>query len=319
MFASRGFRLASLFACVFMTLSMVGVDQAEARRGGSFGSRGSRTFQSAPATQTSPNVTAPVQRSTTPAQPSSATPRANTATPRQNSFFNGFGGTLMRGLFLGGLLGLLFGGGLGGFAGFMGLIVQLLLIFLVIRLVMGFMARRSAQATAGGPPLGGNTFNFARESTAPRQAQSSGYGSRPKPRNPDEIGTTQRDLDQFEGLLREVQDAFGREDYEALRRVTTPEMMSYLSEELGQNASNGLRNEVSDVQLLQGDISESWREGTKEYATAAMRFSSIDVTRERASGQVVSGDAEQPSETTELWTFVRERGGKWTLSAIQEA
>ena len=318
MFASRGFRLASLFACVLMTMSMVGVDQAEARRGGSFGSRGTRTFQTAPATPTSPGVTAPVQRSTTPAQPSSATPRANTATPRQNSFFNGIGGTLMRGLFLGGLLGLLFGGGLGGFAGFLGLIVQLLLVFLVVRFVMGLMARRSAPATAGGPPLHGGD-RYAREASNARPAQGSGYGASAKPRNPDEIGTTQQDLDQFEAMLHDVQAAYGREDYEALRRVTTPEMMSYLAEELGQNASRGLRNEVSDVRLLQGDISESWREGRTEYATAAMRYSSIDVTRERASGDVVSGDSERPSETTELWTFVRERGRDWKLSAIQEA
>ena len=319
MFASRGFRLASLFACVFMAMSMVTVDQAEARRGGSFGSRGTRTFQTAPATPTSPNVTAPIQRSTTPAQPTSATPRANTAQTRQNGFFNGFGGALMRGLFLGGLLGLLFGGGFGGLAGILGLIVQVVLIALVIRFVMGLLARRSAPATAGGPPLGGNSYNYARESAAPRSPLGGSVGGRAKPRNPDEIGTTQRDLDRFEALLREVQDAYGREDYQALRQVTTPEMMSYLSEELGQNASQGLRNDVSDVRLLQGDISESWREANKDYATAAMRYSSLDVTRERASGRVVNGDAEHATETTELWTFVRERGGDWKLSAIQEA
>ena len=47
----------------------------------------------------------------------------------------------MRGLLLGGLLGMLFGGGLGGMAGLFGLIVQLGLIFLVIRLVMGVCDR----------------------------------------------------------------------------------------------------------------------------------------------------------------------------------
>jgi predicted lipid-binding transport protein (Tim44 family) len=317
MFASRGFRLASLFACALMAMTMVSVDQAEARRGGSFGSRGTRTFQTAPATPTSPNVTAPVQRSPTPAQQPNASARANTAAT-QNSFFNGFGGSLMRGLFLGGLLGLLFGGGLGGFAGFLGLIVQLLLLFFVIRLVMGFMARRSSAATAGGPAVNPGNYGYARETTAPRAAQSSGYGSPNRTRNPDEIRTTQKDLDRFEGMLRDVQAAYGREDYEGLRKLTTPEMMSYLSEELGQNASRGLKNEVSDVTLLQGDISESWREGTKDYATAAMRYSSIDVTRERGSGAVVSGDPAEPSEATELWTFVRERGGDWKLSAIQE-
>ena len=108
------------------------------------------------------------------------------------------------------------------------------------------------------------------------------------------------------------------EDYATLRRITTPEMMGYLSEELGQNASNGLRNEVSDVRLLQGDVAESWREGANDFATVAMRYSSRDVTRERASNRIVSGD-ERPSESTEIWTFVRERGGDWKLSAIQEA
>ena len=319
MFASKGFRLASLFAVVLMSMSMVTVDQAEARRGGSFGSRGMRTQQMAPATPTSPTVTAPVQRTMTPSQQTNTNQRAGAATPRQNSFFNGFGGSLMRGLLLGGLLGMLFGGGLGGMAGLFGLIVQLGLIFLVIRLVMGIMARRSAPATAGGPSVGGSGYSFAREATAPRSKQGSGYGSPTRPSNPDEIGTTQADLDSFEAMLRELQAAYGREDYQALRRITTPEMMSYLSEELGENASKGLKNEVSDVTLLQGDISESWREGNKDYATAAMRYSSLDVTRDRSTGAVVSGDPDEASETTELWTFVRERGGEWKLSAIQEA
>ena len=40
--------------------------------------------------------------------------------------------------------------------------------------------------------------------------------------------------------------------------------------------------------------------------------------RDRATGKVVEGD-ERLTETTELWTFVRPRGGEWKLSAIQEA
>ncbi len=38
---------------------------------------------------------------------------------------------------------------------------------------------------------------------------------------------------------------------------------------------------------------------------------------ERGSGRVVEGGS--PSETTELWTFMRARGGNWLLSAIQQA
>jgi predicted lipid-binding transport protein (Tim44 family) len=38
---------------------------------------------------------------------------------------------------------------------------------------------------------------------------------------------------------------------------------------------------------------------------------------ERATGRVVEGGS--PSEATELWTFMRARGGSWLLSAIQQA
>ena len=75
-------------------------------------------------------------------------------------------------------------------------------------------------------------------------------------------------------MLTEVQEAFGREDHKALRRLVTPEMVSYLSEELADNAQNGVRNDVTDVQLLQADIAEAWSEGDRDYATAALNYSS---------------------------------------------
>ncbi len=40
---------------------------------------------------------------------------------------------------------------------------------------------------------------------------------------------------------------------------------------------------------------------------------------DRASGAVLEGNPSQPSETTELWTFARQGGLPWKLSAIQEA
>ena len=62
-------RFATLFAGLFLVFSMTAIDQAEARRGGSFGSRGARTFQAAPPTRTAPAQTAPVERSMTPNKP----------------------------------------------------------------------------------------------------------------------------------------------------------------------------------------------------------------------------------------------------------
>jgi predicted lipid-binding transport protein (Tim44 family) len=73
----------------------------------------------------------------------------------------------------------------------------------------------------------------------------------------------------------------------------------------------------SGVRLLQGDLAEAWREGDTDYATVAMRFSINEVTLDNA-GRIVSGDPNTPTEATELWTFRRDRGGPWKLSAIQQ-
>jgi len=133
-----------------------------------------------------------------------------------------------------------------------------------------------------------------------------------------EITITDSDKATFERLLNDVQDAFGHEDYGRLRELTTPEIMSYLSEELSQNATSGRRNEVSATRRIDAEVSEAWQEDNVEYATIAMRYESIDVMRDRTSGAIVSGDPHTPSETRELWTFVRLISGVWKLSAIQE-
>src|SRR5690606_37553835 len=57
------FRFLALLSAAFVAMMLVSVDFAEARRGGSFGSRGFRTQQSAPPTRTAPTQTGPVERS----------------------------------------------------------------------------------------------------------------------------------------------------------------------------------------------------------------------------------------------------------------
>lgn len=326
MMISRSSRFAVLFAGLFLAFSMVTADYAEARRGGSFGSRGTRTFQSVPPTRTAPQPAAPVERSMT---PNSATNNAARQTPaaQRPGMFSGLGGSMMRGLLLGGLIGLLLGQGFGGLAGMLGLLLQGLLIggaiMLIIRFFRSQSARNQAPAMAGVPQGMGN---FGRNAAAQREADNvssfpipgigSGFG-RTAPAN-DGITMTPADLDTFQQRLTEVQEAFGREDHAGLRRLATPEMVSYLSEELADNAKNGVRNEVSNVSLLEADIAESWREDDRDYATAALRYESVDVMRDRASGKIVAGQADRPTETTELWTFTRQNGGDWKLAAIQQ-
>ncbi|HEY9013341.1 MAG TPA: TIM44-like domain-containing protein [Devosia sp.] len=306
MFASGTFRFWAVLLSLVTVFSVATVDMAEARRGGSFGSRGTRTFQTVPSTNTSPTTTAPINRTMTNQQ---ATQPRNTTTPISQRPGGLFGGGLLQGLFLGGLFGLFLGHGFGGFGGVFSLLFQILLIGGLLWFLFG----RRRIATAGGPQMGPNPF----EGHDPqRRANPFGGGGAAPPSGRLEVSN--RDLDVFEERLTQLQDAFSREDYGALRAITTPEMMGYLSEELGENASRGLRNEVFDVKMLGGSVAEAWREGDRDYVTVAMRYESRDVTRERATGRIVSGD-EALTETTEVWTFVRERGGDWKLSAIQEA
>jgi predicted lipid-binding transport protein (Tim44 family) len=129
------------------------------------------------------------------------------------------------------------------------------------------------------------------------------------------------DYDAFERLLREIQSAYGRENTDALGAMTTPEMLSYLSQDLAENAKKGVRNELSGAKLLQGDLSEAWHEAGSDYATVAMRFSLVDAVVDRATGRVVSGDRAAPQEVTEVWTFRRDDRDPaqgWQLSAIQQ-
>ncbi len=315
-------RFNFLMARVLVTalaLSALWIQPADARRGGSFGSRGSRTYFAPAPTSSSPGNVAPIQRSMT-TRPTTAQAPAYAPQPVQptpGSRFGGFGGGLMGGLLAGGLIGGLMGHGMGGFGGGMGGggflmgLIQLALLGGAIWFVVGLFRRNSANgpATTRFPTLQSDT-GF-REPAAPQPYTSAG------PAMPN-ISITDADKAVFERLLIEVQDAFGHEDYSRLRERTTPEIMSYLAEELSQNATNGLRNEVTATRLIDAQVSEAWGEGASNFATIAMHYESIDVMHDRNSGAVVKGDPSQPTETTELWTFIRDGFAPWKLSAIQE-
>ena len=138
-----------------------------------------------------------------------------------------------------------------------------------------------------------------------------------------DITVNDNDLNAFQVIHANVQDAWGHGDLGRLRQLMTPEMLSYFSEELTRNASQGVRNVVANVQLVKGDLTESWEEGDLQYATAHLRWRANDyvVRSGRSPGDadyLVSGDPRTPVEAEEMWTFVRRRGGDWLLSAIQQ-
>jgi predicted lipid-binding transport protein (Tim44 family) len=306
---------------------------AEARFGGgsSFGSRGLRTWSSPPVTETAPGIASPIQRSITPQ--SGYGRYAPYGTPYSGGWFGrGFMGGLFGGLLGAGLFGLFFGHGffwgLGGFGSLFGLLLQIGLIFLLVRwLFRGFGPSRGMYATAPmsdwrhGRGDDGPGYRYdAPPAGRPSGPQPLGYGTSTDYRlnrgNHDGLGLTVADFSEFERLLGEVQTAYGREDLATLRRLLTPEMLNEAAEELTRHASRGVVNRVSNVKLLQGDLSEAWREADSEYATVAMRYAVRDETIERDSGRVVETG---PSEVREVWTFRRVSSGRWLLSAIQQA
>jgi predicted lipid-binding transport protein (Tim44 family) len=295
-----------------LALGMASDAYARAGMGFSMGSRGYRTYSMPAPTSISPYAS-PLQRSITPySNPYSNSSAFGRGFGYPGGFGRGLFGGLMGGFLGAGLLGLLFGhgffGGLGGGFSLLGLLLQIGLIYLVIRLALNFFGNR--QPAFSGVPQGG-TF-------AASGWPGGGYGSQA---SGPPLQITVQDYDAFERLLSDIQAAYSNEDLDRLRRFSPPEMASYFAEELQGDVRRGEVNRLSDVKLLQGNLSEAWREGGAEYATVAMRFSLIDVMLDRTSGRLLSGDPNVPDEVTELWTFVRPVGAgpdAWKLSAIQQ-
>jgi predicted lipid-binding transport protein (Tim44 family) len=298
--------MAALALCLAAAMTIAPVADAYARigSGSSFGNRGTRTYSMPPSTATAPR-SAPI--------PGSGFGQYGSA--RRPGFFSGgFGRGLLGGLLGAGLFGLLFGngfgGGLGGGASLIGLLLQLGLLYLLFRWAMGFFGLRRPLFGAAG--FGASAFRGGVGGSGLGGGAPSGAS----------ITLDPADYAAFERRLTESQTLFSAEDLNGLRRIATAEMVNHFASELSNNARQGVVNRLSDARLLQGDLSEAWREGGTDFATVAMRFSLIDVMVERASGRIVGGNATTPQMVTEVWTFTRAAGAGpdgWMLSAIQQA
>lgn len=271
------------------------------------GSRGSRTWSAPPPTRTSPYGAAPMQRSITPQQqPYGARPNTPYmggmgAVPRRNPFLTGFAGGLLGAGLFGMLSGHGFFGGIHGLFSLFGFLLQVALLVLVVRWIIGLLARNRAGGTgtsgvSGFPAAGSGAGN---------------NGQRP-------LQITAQDYQAFQQLLLNIQAAWSQQNIPALQGMATPEMVSYFNQQLSALASRGERNIVSDVRFLQGDLAEAWSESGYDYATVAIRYSLIDLTTDM-TGRVVAGSSTEPVTVVELWTFTRpSSGGGWLLSAIQQ-
>jgi len=288
----------ALFLCTGLALAP---SLAEARAGSSYGgggssmgSRGLRSFEN--------NGASPLTRSINPS-PQATSPLGAPA------YGYGGGSFFQRHPFLTGIAGGFLGSwlfhGLGGFGHVLGSLITIVLIGFLIAFVIRLFSGRgfSYAGMGGGMP----------RSVGAAAAPAATFRGR-------DVNVSDADLAQFQRIHAGVQDAWSRGDLAQMRRLMTPEMLGYFSEELTKNSSQGVQNIVSNVNLLKGEITEAWEEGDLEYASAYLRWSAIDYNaRLGEPGQVVSGNPRVPTEAEEVWTFVRRRGGDWLLSAIQQA
>lgn len=315
--ARRG-RALALVAGVLMVMPLA----AEARPGGgkSMGSRGGFSREAPPPTATTPGGGQSFQRSAP--SPSMGAPAAGAAAAQaaRPSFARNLMMGIGAGLLGAGLFGLLSGAGFGGLAGFIGLLFQAALIAGAIWLVLRFFRRRAEPQLAGaGAPVPRDGLRPEPQNSAARMGMLGGASAASAAVQPQPIELQGDDFNAFERLLGEVNAAYSNEDEAGLRQRVTPEMFGYFDEDLTANVRRGVADRVSDVKLLQGDLAQAWHENGFDYATVAMRFSLINAMYDRKTGALVEGDAKRPQEVKEYWTFQRERGGQWKLSAIQQS
>ena len=288
---------------------------AEARAGGSSragggmsyssqGSLGSRTYSN--------NGAQPIQRSTTPQSQSGASYYGGQpGFAQSHPFLTGlFGGVV--GSWIGSMLFPHWGMGYGYGGGVFGSLFSWLLIIFVISMVFRLFRRGGGPLTM--PSFGGMSYGGAQPS------YGFGGGAAAQSRS---LTVSDADKSAFEAILKAVQGAWTRTDLGELAHYVTPEMLGYFRDQLAGNNSQGVQNLVEQVELITGDVREAWDEGVWQYATCFLHWRAIDYTArtDRKAGEpgwLVEGDPQRPSEAQEMWTFTRNPGGHWLLSAIQQ-
>ena len=286
---------------------------ADARAGGSFGSRPS-SMGSRGARSWDNNGAQPLNRSLSPQTPSQPGYGSGPGNPAAGGNF------FQRNPFLTGLAGGIFGSwlfghsanaeGSGGGGSAFGTLLWIAIIGFLIWMAVCFLRRRSGSFARPGGGAG----------VIARPAGAAVAAGRDRGRD---VNLADADLQSFQQLHAAIQEAWSAGDIGRLRRLMTPEMLNYFSEELNRNTSRGLRNVVSDVRLISGELTEAWEERDRQYASAFLRWRAIDYVSQMGASPgsregVVGGDPRTPVEAEEVWTFVRPRGGSWLLSAIQQ-
>jgi len=266
------------------TMSVIAVEDADARRFGGGSSFGKQRMQ-APANNFS-------QRK--------AAPQKSTATANQRgSARTGMMG-MLGGLALGGLLGAMFFGGAFEGINFMDIVV----IGGLIALLIWFLRKKAASqsmAYAGAR----NTASDTNQDFAQPVHTASIKMLRPVI-NEKHFLTAARDI------FMRMQTAWDAKDMNDIRKFCTPEIADQIEQDLTAEGVN-----LTEVVTLNAELADSWIESDLEWA--AVNFSAM--MREKTTGNQTVADSDTGGEIHETWIFQHDANSDdptWFLAGIQQ-
>jgi len=312
--------------------------RAGSSRGGSLGSRGSRSAAPprpyvAPQPARPYTPTTPVQ----PTRPGVTTPSIPSPTASQpSSFWRSFGGGLLGGLAGGFLFRSLFGGapahgaGGGGIGGGIGLF-DILILCGIGYLIYWYIKKKRQEAVAAGP-----YYQSRMETVDPPYQptyQAPPYYEQPSLpvdddlerglshiRQLDPTFEEERFRDQVMDVFFKVQGAYANRDMSPVRHLLTEEMYRLLQEDAARLKAEGRINRLENIAVREVNLTEAWQEAGQDYLTVRVYANLLDYMVDERTGEVVSGSKTDPVKFEEYWTFTRPVGSNpWQLSAIQQA
>lgn len=312
-------QIFSLLGIVAMAtaLTLLSLNEAEARRMGGARSFGGKSLYSQPYRRAAP--ASPTRQATT---PPSAAQQKNTGLRNSLSRRGGLWG-LLGGLALGGLLGALFFGGAFEGINFLDILIFAGLAFLAYRLFKAWARRDTAQQTAAAGPAG--SYRTPVDDAAPtgsrrprafdtdllfKDGAPSGSGpDEPPPRRPVDFDEAAF-LAGAERAYRRLQEAWDAGDLEALRGLSTDAVYRELERQLNERQGSN-HTEILQVQpeLLEVREADGQDEATVLYDALLKEVDSE------------SPESAQAHPVREVWHFIRPHGSDhptWYLDGIQQ-
>jgi predicted lipid-binding transport protein (Tim44 family) len=327
-----------VYAIIFATILLLGVfvfmestAWARAGRGGSMGSRGSKSFSSPQSpSQSSPGYSSPGRTATPGSSPMSG---GLTRSPFMQGLAGGLAGGLLGSMLFGGMGHAAGAGGAGGGGiGFM----DILIIGALLYFLWKFLKRRKQQENpaAAYSGSGGSPSRIEGYST-PSGMGSPAYGGMSQDTAPahDDVERGFAQLRQYdpgfneETLKENLQDIFFRiqagwmnRSVEGIDNMLTAEMRDIMGKEFETMKQMGRTNRLENIAVRKVQPTEVWQETGKDFVTVLFTANLLDYTVDDKTGNVVEGDKMNPVKFLEYWTFCRDIGSRnWQLSAINQA